>query len=250
MSEQPSEGANGAGHIDSSSRDGFWTGRRRVLAAVGAVLAVVAAAALVAVFLWRPWEPTCGYDDAHVVDQEAKVCYAIPEGWREESLDEIANAAAYGRPGGSSVVSPEMEPDPGERLTWVWALEFAYEGQDEEGDAVRETLARINAAGEDPKDESSVEKMAKALARVQVSTGSVDVEVHRVDGVPVASATASGHEEGDDADGYEWARVTVAPGKTGYAFVLSVTGASNKAKLSDSVIEDYNQVHDSVVPIG
>lgn len=228
---------------------GFRTRRGRILVAVGAVLAVVVAT-LVAVVLWRPWEPTCTHDDAHVVDQEAKVCYEIPEGWRQETADEAANAAAYGRPGGSSVVSPQEEPDEGERLTWVWAVVFAYEGQDEESDAVSKTFARIKASGEDPKDASSVEKMAEALARLQVSTGSVDVEVHRVDGVPVASATASGPEEGDGADGYGWARVTVAPGKKGYAFVLSVTGASSKAKLSDSVIEAYNQVHDSVVPIG
>jgi hypothetical protein len=249
MSEQPEEGANGSGHVDEASRGGSWTGRGRVLAAVGAALAVVAAA-LVAVLLWRPWEPTCSRDDAHVVDEEAEVCYEIPEGWRRETADETANAAAYGRPGGSSVVSPQTEPESGERLTWVWALEFAYEDQEEGGDAVTETFARIKAAGEDPKDESSVEKMAKALARIQVPTGSVDVDVHRVDGVPVASATASGPGEGEGADGYQWARVTVAPGKSGYAFVLSVTGASSKAKLSDSVIEDYNQVHDSVVPIG
>lgn len=221
-----------------------------MLVAVAAVLVVVAVA-LVAVVLWRPWEPSCTDDDAHVLDQEAKVCYAIPKGWREETPDEIANAAAYGRPGGSSVVSPEAEPDDDAAQQWVWALEFAYEGQETGGDAVTETFARIKTAGQDPEEESSVEQMAKALAGIQVSdTGSVDVEVHRVDGVPVASATASGRGEWNGADGYKWARVTVAPGKTGYAFVLSVTGASSKAKLSDTVIDDYNQVHDSVVPIG
>ena len=158
--------------------------------------------------------------------------------------------SAYGRPGGTSVVSPRAEPDEGEPQQWVWAVEFSYDGQETEGDAVRETFARLEAEGRDPKDESSVEQMAKALAGIQVSTGSVDVEVHRVDGVPVASATASGAEKWNGADGHVWARVTVAPGRSGYAFVLSVTGASSKAKLDDSLIEDYNQVHDSVVPIG
>jgi hypothetical protein len=53
--------------------------------------------AVVVVFVWHPWDPfgdMCSKDESHLVDEEARLCYLVPEGWKPMSGEELAENAA------------------------------------------------------------------------------------------------------------------------------------------------------------
>jgi hypothetical protein len=175
------------------------SGRRRVPLAIVAVAALVAAVAL---FWWAPWDggPECVEDQAHIVDDEAGLCYAIPEGWEPTSSERLGETFTSG-------AVPEAADD----NSWIGAIKVEdLDGGSVEGDP--ETAARtiaVSLATTYEDDEPEVVSHSWELGRREAATATaagdrfpvtIQVTVVELEDGPVAliSSTVGRFIDGDE----------------------------------------------------
>lgn len=137
------------------------SGWRRLPLAIGAVTALGSAVAL---FLWAPWDggPECVEDQAHIVDDEAGLCYAIPEGWEPTSSERLGESYTSG-------AVPESADD----NSWIGAIRVddldggSVDGDDPE--AAARTIA-VSLATTYEGDEPEVVSHSWELGRREAAT--------------------------------------------------------------------------------
>jgi hypothetical protein len=200
--------------------------RALVIAAAGTVFVLIAAAALV-LLLTRPWATSCVADDHHVIDPNLDVCYVIPDGWQRYSLDELANAAAYGSSFSSAISVPETETSY-EILTFVSVAEVA--------------------SGETPSS------FARDASQGNFQDGSVHTELDErtIDGHRAVTAVSTGRAEpfDDTTNAYPLSQTTtiVTIGERHVVIMSSAVGADKNGQTIDNqdVIDAIAEIHDSI----
>lgn len=200
-----------------------------VVSAAGLLTAAVAA---VAVIWWSPWVGnSCADDDEHVIDEESKLCYAIPEGWAPLSESELAEEAEL--TGLDAYTSGLSSPE--EHVAWV-----------DVAPATHFVLGDI--------EEDDLESLAEALATSSeaMSSGEPEIETETMKIGDHRAATATAHRPnemfGADANGWvQWVRATIVDVGDG-ASVLMTTALVEEEQMDDEdgTVAILNGIHDSL----
>jgi hypothetical protein len=162
------------------------SGRFRLTLTLGAAAALFTAAALL---WWTPWDagPECVEDEAHIVDDEAGLCYAIPEGWEPTSSERLGESYTSG-------AVPESTDD----SSWIGAIKVAdLDGGSVDGDdpeAAARTIAESLATtyeGDEPEVVSRRWELGRHEAATATAAGdmfpvTIQVTVVELEDAPVA----------------------------------------------------------------
>jgi hypothetical protein len=207
------------------------------------IAAVVAGLLAVAVIVWQPWErygSTCWEADTHLIDEEARLCYIVPEGWDRMSDSELEESVAAS---GFEVPSSGMSSSEDKVFAQVQVqpLDAYWGGGEIEGDY-------------DPDEELRVMAELVTVSSQAMFEGhdSIESESLTIDGFEAATATADApspfNEFSDGPSSILWVRATVVDFGDDQRSVLYSMALIPESELEaeSGVIADLNTVHDSI----
>jgi hypothetical protein len=204
------------------------------------VAAVVAGLLAVAVIVWQPWDrygSTCWETDAHLIDEDARLCYLVPEGWDRMSGGELKESAAdsgFEVPS-SGILSLQ---DKVYAQVKVQTLDAYLGGGELDGEYEPDEELRIMA-----------ELVTVSSQAMFEGHDSIDSESLTIDGFGAATATADAPDPfggfGEGAESIMWVRATIVDFGGDKQSVVYSMALLTEAD-SDEVIAQLNEVHESI----
>lgn len=208
------------------------------------VAAVAAGLLAVAVVVWQPWDrygSTCWESDSNLIDDEARLCYTIPEGWdrmSDSELEESVASSGFDVPSSGVLYSEDGVFAQVE----VHSLD-AYFGDGEiEGDY-------------DPDEELQIKAELVTVRSQAMFEGhdSVESDALTIDGFDAATASADAPDPfgtdmlADSPDVSMWVRTTIVDlgDEQSVLYSMALVSAADLRGESGAIAE-LNEVHDSI----
>jgi hypothetical protein len=201
---------------------------------VGFALVAMVLAGVVLV-VWQPWNRgSCIDDEHHVIDEESRLCYVLPDGWTRVSGAELAEEAE--EDGWYEYTSRVSDPDGNEQSAWaeVSSSEPYLLGDIPSGDDLEE-FARMLATGSEAMSAGDLEVVSETLT----------IGDHEA-----ATATAQvlwGPIGSDGPSTWLWKRVTIVKiGDEASIMFATAMGDQDQLETEGGPIETLNIIHDSI----
>jgi hypothetical protein len=201
--------------------------RWKLLAAAATVLGLLA----ITVLVWQPWDRlgSCSEDAAHLIDEEARLCYRIPDGW--SAMTDAEREAAAELTGSEVPTSGLHSSEDAFVLVEVHSLGAYFDGE------VPDEELRIQA-----------ELVAVSSPAMVHAEYSMESEAFTIGDHDAATATASVPGAGVGADDMtSWVRATVVDlGEEQSVLWTMTVGATADLDGEDGVIAILSELHDSL----
>ncbi|GAA2163932.1 hypothetical protein GCM10010403_47820 [Glycomyces rutgersensis] len=182
--------------------------------------------------VWQPWDrfgSTCAEDDSHLIDDEARLCYRIPDGW--SAMTDAEREAAAELTGSEVPTSGLHSSEDVFVLVEVHSLGAYFGGE------VPDEELRIQA-----------ELVAVSSPAVVHADHSIESEAFTIGDHQAATATASVPGAGVGADDMTlWVRATVVDlGEEQSVLWTMTVGSTADLDGEDGAIAILDEIHDSI----